>query len=240
MTPSKGVQFIPIFLKKYKSNKRGSKVVICPSFVTLPRINEKVKQSKKIDLGSQDVFWEEEGNYTGEVSVITLKKLGVRYSIIGHSERREFMKETDAMINKKLCSLVASGITPILCIGETAEERKKKKTHAILNKQLTKGLKDVKKGNRLLVAYEPRWAISKKGKGEVCTVDIIEDELAFIQKALKRLGMSKKFKNISLLYGGSVSPINIASVMGVPSVDGVLVGNASLSPDKFSKIASAC
>lgn len=240
MTPGKGAQFISAFLKKYKEQRRGDKIVICPSFLALQKISDKVKRSKKIDLGSQDVFWEESGNYTGEVSTVGLKKIGVRFSIIGHSERRKFMNETDAMINKKLLSLIEVGITPILCVGETAEERKKKKTHAILTRQVQKGLKNVKKGNKLLIAYEPRWAISKKGKGEVCTVDIIERELAFIQSVIKKLGMTKKFKKIALLYGGSVSPINICSVMNVPNIDGVLVGNASLSPEKFSKIVSIC
>ena len=240
MTPTKGARFISSFSKQYKKMKQGDHVIVCPSFLTLPKIASILKKNKKIHLGSQDVFWEDKGNFTGEVSPAVLKKLGVEYTIIGHSERRKIMKETDEMVNKKLHLLVESGITPILCIGENLIERKKGMTHAVLSRQLRKGLMGLKKGRRLLIAYEPIWAISKGGKGEVCTVDIIKTELHYIKTTLTKLGIQKRFSKISLLYGGSVTPNSIKGIMNIPEVDGVLVGNASLGTSTFNNIVSVC
>ena len=236
MSTQDAVRFATVFAKQYKRTKAGDHTVLCPSFLSLSSVASAIKKNKAIALGAQDVSWEEQGNYTGEVSPLNLKKTKVAYCIIGHSERRLYLNETDAMVNKKIRALLRVGITPILCIGETNAERLKNKTKQKLTAQLTKALAGVPDGKRLIIAYEPIWAISKGGKGTAMSSAIIEKEILGIDTISKKLRLSKKFRNIIYIYGGSVSAQNIRTILTIPLVDGVLVGNASLAASSFLKM----
>jgi triosephosphate isomerase (TIM) len=226
--------FLVRFSKQYKRIHKNDHVVLCPTFTSLITAKKGSLKNKAIAIGAQDVFWEKKGNFTGEVSPTRLKKIGVSYCIVGHSERRTNLGETDTMINNKIKALLEVRITPVLCIGETVKERKTGLKNKKLMMQLRKGLVGITKNKHVIVAYEPLWAISKNGKGNPMTTTVITREMESLEKAIIKLG----YKKISLLYGGSVSPLNVKSIMSIPSVNGVLVGNASLSAPSFLKIST--
>ena len=192
----------------------------------------KALRDTDIKVGAQNVFYENKGAYTGEVSPVMLKDLNVDYVIIGHSERRKYFHETDEIINLKIKATMSENLNVIFCIGETLEERESEKTFDVLKKQIEKGLENIEKYNSLVLAYEPVWAI---GTGKVASEFQIEEAHAFIRNRLKDI-YSDKADRIRILYGGSVSPENIHPIMNIANVDGVLVGGASLDPEKFLKI----
>ncbi|MBI5731858.1 MAG: triose-phosphate isomerase [Candidatus Magasanikbacteria bacterium] len=198
-------------------------LVICPQFLVLGDLADFFKKDRvDVKLGAQDCFWEPRGAYTGEISAVDLKKIGCFYVILGHSERRRYLKETDEMINKKLKAAAQAGLTPILCVGESAEERKKEITKEIVKKQITEALKgvDFSPGKPLVVAYEPVWAI---GSGSACSAEEASQVAQFIKLEVGR----KLKKRARVLYGGSVDAGNIVSFLGKKNIDGVLVGGAS-------------
>ena len=180
-----------------------------------------------IALGAQHCHWEEKGAFTGEVSPAMLEKLNVRYVIAGHSERRELFGETDEMVNKKVKAILKHGMTPILCLGETLEEREAGRTEEKVLGQVKAGLAGVKQEHidGLVVAYEPIWAI---GTGRTATA---EDAQAVCAEIRSVVGTGTRIQ-----YGGSVKPTNIAELMAMPDIDGALVGGASLDPDEFARI----
>jgi len=204
---------------------------IAPTFVCLESMSKELKNTN-IKLGAQNAFYETKGAYTGEISPVMLKDLDVEYVIIGHSERRKYFHETDEIINRKIKACMNEKLKVIFCIGETIEERQSNKTFNVLKNQIEKGLEGVKDADSLVLAYEPVWAI---GTGVVASEEQIEEAHSFIRNKLEEI-FSEKADSVRILYGGSVTPENIYSIMKLNNVDGVLVGGASLDPVKFSKI----
>jgi triosephosphate isomerase len=186
-------------------------------------------------LGAQHCHWEEKGAYTGEVSPVFLAKLGVQYVICGHSERRELFGETDEMVNKKVAAIQQHGMTPIMCVGETLEERESGQTEAKVLGQVRAGLAGRKPEQigALVIAYEPIWAI---GTGRTATADDAQQMCAAIRACVAELAGAEAAESVRVQYGGSVKAGTVAELIAQPDVDGALVGGASLDPDEFAKI----
>lgn len=217
-------------LKKIKNLEENLEIVLCPSFISLPLVSELIKQSSlPVAIGAQDVFWQERGAVTGEVSVLTLKEINTRYVIIGHSERRQNLKETDQMVNWKIKITLKNNLIPILCLGETFQERKRGEKEKVIIRQLNKALKGVKinSKNQLVVAYEPVWAI-----GSGLFVEPLEAEKISQLIRKKLISLTSK-DQIRLIYGGSVDERNIKSFIKQKTIDGVLIGTTSLKKEKF-------
>lgn len=210
--------------------ERRIDVVLCPPFTHLVALGDCLAGST-LAIGAQDMFWEQKGAYTGEVSPAMLQGLA-SYVILGHSERRAYFHETDADVNRKLRAALASALTPIVCIGETGEQRQAGETEAVLRRQIQEGLRDVDLSSGLVVAYEPVWAI---GTGLSANGQQAEETIAYIRAQLRELGGSL-CDAVRILYGGSVTPANIAEFMAEADVDGALVGGASLSAGSFAAI----
>jgi triosephosphate isomerase len=212
---------------------RSVDIVICPPFTSLAAVGEAIRGSG-VKLGAQNVHWENQGAYTGEISPAMLLDLGCKYVIIGHSERRQLMKETDEDINRKIKASLSAGLIPIFCIGETLTERESQQAQAVVRSQLENGLKDIVFEQRgLVIAYEPVWAI---GTGVNASPDDAQDMCSFIRQHLAALYDNNLADSIPVLYGGSVKPDNIASFMLRQDIDGALVGGASLNPVDFAQI----
>ncbi len=205
-------------------------IVVAPPFVSLPALT-----ARGFFTGAQDVYWEDKGAFTGEVSAAMLRELGVEYCIVGHSERRQFFGETDRTVNLKAASLLAKGIRPVLCVGERAEERKAGIMFNVVQFQLNAGLFDIgiKDPGDIVIAYEPVWAI---GTGNVATPQQAEDMHEEIRRFLeKRFGVDTGCR-IRILYGGSVNENNIEGLMDMDHINGALIGGVSLDLDKFLSI----
>ena len=212
-------------------------MVVCPPFVSLTVVKEALAGSK-IGLGAQNVYWEEKGAFTGEISPLMLQGL-VTYVIIGHSERRQYFGETDATVNKRVRAALAHGLLPILCVGETLAQREAGETAAVVSTQVTNGLAGLsaEEVKSIVVAYEPVWAI---GTGRASTG---EDANAVVAQNI-RVPLSTMFgdevaQGVRVQYGGSVTAANAAEFMGMPEIDGALVGGASLKVADFSGIITA-
>ncbi len=226
-------------IKKELANFTKAEVVLCPPFTSLGAVYE-VIQDTEIKLGAQNMFWEKEGAYTGEVSCLLLKDCGCEFVILGHSERREYFKETDLDINKKIKTALATGLNPICCIGETLAEREANQTIEVVRKQLEGCLKDFKIEDLLglEIAYEPVWAI---GTGKTATPQQAQEVHRFIRNWFKDNFSSGFAESLRILYGGSVKPSNIKELIDQPDIDGALVGGASLDAFSFIQIAkNAC
>lgn len=204
-------------------------IIIAPPFTSLGVASFFLKDTN-IRLAGQNVFYEEKGAFTGEIAPSMLISAGCSHVIIGHSERRQYFSETDEIVNKKVKNARKNGLEVILCIGETLKEREDGRTFDVIKRQLTGSLKDVSLDG-LTIAYEPVWAI---GTGKTATPDQAEEVHSYIRDWLK--GYGDVSERIRILYGGSVTPDNIRSLMAEPDVDGALVGGASLKPDSFAKI----
>lgn len=213
-------------------------VAICPPFVYLPQV-QKVVKGTAVGLGAQDVYFEEKGAFTGEISVNMLKDVGCTYAIVGHSERRHVLGETDELINRKLVAAQAGGLTPILCVGELLEERDAGQTEKVVEHQVRKGLAnlDTAQAASAVIAYEPVWAI---GTGRNATAEQAQEVHAFIRNVLKDMFDATLADNMRIQYGGSVKPDNAEELMGQSDVDGALVGGASLKADDFLAIIDGC
>ena len=209
-------------------------VVLCPAFTALSEVSEVISESE-IKLGAQDVYWQEEGAFTGEVSCKMLKDAGCNFVIIGHSERRQFFGETNETVNKKLNAVLGHGLLPILCVGENLQEREKGVTFKVLDDHLENGLKGISQDDLLktTIAYEPVWAI---GTGKTATPQQAQEAHNYIRKTLARLYSKEVAAEARIQYGGSVKPDNIGDLMRQPDVDGALVGGASLSAESFTAI----
>jgi len=212
-------------------------IVLCPPFTALSEVGE-VLTGTNIKLGAQDMYWEKNGAYTGEICSSMLKDVGCKYVILGHSERRKYFNETNETVNRKLQKALKSELLPIVCIGETLEEREKGKTLDIIKDQVTNSLKDLSKQDmaNTVVAYEPVWAV---GTGKTATPQQAQEVHSYIRKLLSGLYDDETAKLVRIQYGGSVTPENIADLMNQPDIDGALVGGASLKIDSFSKIVKA-
>lgn len=231
-TRSEAKDFIEDLKKSGANKERRVEVGICPPFTLLETMGRLLEKTG-IALGAQNMHWEKEGAFTGEISPLMLKDLNCSYVIIGHSERRQLFKETNEMISKKITAAFNYEITPILCVGETLEEREKGKTFLILEEQLQKALLDLMEIKPLVLAYEPVWAI---GTGKNATPAEAEEAISFLRELLRKIGGLEVAENTRILYGGSVKPDNIRSFMEKEEIDGALVGGASLDAQSFASI----
>ena len=221
-------------LEKLCSDVTDVDVMIAPTYLSLPLVSTTLRDSG-IKVGAQNLYFENQGAFTGEVSAEMIKAAGAEYVIIGHSERRQYFGETDLSVNKKIRAAIGSGLKPVLCIGETETDRDEEKTFSILDKQVSNGLKGLsfdELGN-LVLAYEPVWAI---GTGKTASIDQVDEVHQYLRSLLEKL-FSKDFSGKTrILYGGSVKPDNVKELMGIKDVDGALVGGASLDSDTFINI----
>ncbi len=212
-------------------------IMIAPPFLSLPLVSEAIKASD-IKIGAQNLFYKEQGPFTGEVCADMIKDAGAEYVIIGHSERREHFGETDSLVQKRIKAVIQGGLKPILCIGETESQREQGKTFSILDKQVSKGVKNfvLDELDNLVLAYEPVWAI---GTGKTANADQVTKVHKYLRSLLEKM-FSKDFANQTrILYGGSVTPENAKDLLSIEDVDGALVGGASLDAKKFIKIITA-
>ncbi|MDR2628869.1 MAG: triose-phosphate isomerase [Puniceicoccales bacterium] len=210
-------------------------VLICPPFTSIQAAKDAIGSTSNISLGAQNFYPEKNGPYTGEVSAIMLRELGVSYVIIGHSERRIYFNEDDDFINRKVKFALGSSLIPILCIGETIEQRRDGKEFDIIRSQLKNGLKDVtlQEAEKLSIAYEPVWAI---GTGETATPKIAQEMHAFIRNFLKEMFSAEVASTIKILYGGSMKNDNAEELLKEDDIDGGLIGGASLKATSFCEI----
>lgn len=226
MNPESEAQAEELLKELKKVHEREVELVICPPFQYLVLVDKKAG----FRLGAQDIFWEDKGAYTGEVSSAMLEDLGVSYVIVGHSERRKWLGETDKMINKKLTKALKAGLHAILCVGEPIETRTEGTSRAkhFIGMQLEEDLKGVKDDRNLIIAYEPVWAI---GTGKSDNPEDALDIVQYIKESLASRGLYPK-----VLYGGSVNSKNAATFLSRKEIDGALVGGASLDMEEFKKI----
>ena len=208
-------------------------VVVCPPFTALAAAAETIDAGGlNIGLGAQNMHWEEHGAFTGEISPLMLVDLGLSYVIIGHSERRQYYGETDETVNKKLRSVLDHGLKPIFCVGETLEKREAGQTSEIIGRQINEGLRGIDNNlsERLIIAYEPIWAI---GTGKVAEPEDANDVIRHIRAVVSSICGVETARAIRILYGGSVKPDNASKIMSEPEIDGALVGGACLKPEAF-------
>jgi triosephosphate isomerase len=220
-------------LKEMVSDVRDREIAIAPPFTALSSVANALIGSN-MTLSAQDLFWEDKGAFTGEVSADMLLDAGCDYVIVGHSERRQLFGETDEGVNKKVRAAISSGLIPIVCVGETLSEREGGETLPVIERQLTIGLRDVtiNEPEDLVIAYEPVWAI---GTGKTATSGQAQEVHSYIRGLLRGIFRDAS-DGIRVLYGGSVKPENIDDLMMEPDIDGALVGGASLKADSFARI----
>jgi triosephosphate isomerase len=218
----------------FKLNSQEIDIIICPAFTALTEVAEVIVDSN-IQLGAQDIHWEDEGAFTGEVSALMLKDVGCKFVIIGHSERRQYFGETNESVNKKIKAALKHNLTPIVCVGETLQERESGETFKVLDDHIHNGLKDISDTDilKIVIAYEPVWAI---GTGKTATSQQAEEAQKYIRDLLRKVYNNDIADLIRIQYGGSVKPENITELMSQPDVDGALVGGASLGVEIFTEI----
>jgi triosephosphate isomerase len=232
-TPDQALAFFREFLPMVAGHDRDE-IIVCPPYLAIPTSIEAAKGSN-VAIGAQDLHWEKEGAFTGEICASMLLAVGVTHVIIGHSERRQYFGESDDVVNLKLKTALEHGLTPIVCVGEVLEEREAGLTEDVLRRQCLRAFHAIsgKKAARLIVAYEPVWAI---GTGKTATPQLAADAHALIRaEAAKAFGEDFAEK-LRILYGGSVKPENVKALMAEPEIDGALVGGASLDPKSFAAI----
>jgi len=212
------------------------KVVVCCPFTILGQM-KKALEGSNIKLGAQNIHWEDNGAYTGEISADMLKEQGVEYVIIGHSERRQYFNETDETVNKKVLKALKEGLFPILCVGETLEERETDKTYDVVKEQILKGLENVEPiaMKDVVIAYEPIWAI---GTGKTATPEEANSVIAYIRNVIKEKYGEEISEIVPIQYGGSVKAANATEIMNQTDIDGALVGGASLKAEEFLGIVN--
>lgn len=225
-------------VKKEAKKIKNIDIIIAPPAIWLGQL--KINDGDNIRLGAQNMSWEEKGAFTGEISPLMLKDAGVKYAILGHSERRIYFGETNETVNAKILTAFKNSLAPIFCLGETAREKREEKTPEIIKAQIEEGLKDISQGqieaNKIIIAYEPVWAI---GSGLTPSFDDILSAKLLIKKILAGLFSRKAADKVPILYGGSVSGQNAKDVMEKGGVDGLLVGGASLQANEFGSIIKA-
>ena len=211
-------------------------IVVAPPFPSIPATVESTRNTK-ISIAGQNVYWEKEGAFTGEVSPAMLKEAGCRYVIIGHSERRQIFGETDEMVAKKTKAVLAGGLIPIVCVGETLAERESGNTERVCESQLSNGpgALTAEEFSRILMAYEPVWAI---GTGRTATPEIAAASHRYLRQCVAKRFSEEHAADLRILYGGSVKPDNIQGLMAQEELDGALVGGASLDPKSFAAIVA--
>lgn len=232
-TASEARGFFSEFIKLIKDVK-DVEIIIAPPFTALSAAVDAVKDAK-IKISAQDMFWEEKGAFTGEISPIMIKDAGCTLCIIGHSERRQYFGETDEAVNKKIKAALKFGLIPIVCIGENLKQREANKTMKVIETQLQGGLTGFSENDidKIILAYEPVWAI---GTGKTATPAQAQEVHKFIRDYIRKKAGDKIADGMRILYGGSVTPENIKGLMTEEDIDGALVGGASLKPDSFAGI----
>jgi triosephosphate isomerase (TIM) len=225
-TQGESLEFVQNFKSQIENLEDDREVILCTPFTSLTVMSKNL-HGGRVKLGAQNIHWEDQGAYTGEIAGEMLTEVGVNYVIVGHSERRQYFGETDETVNLRLKSAQKYGIMPILCVGETKQQRDAGETENIIINQLQKGLVKIEQKN-LVIAYEPIWAI---GTGDTCESVEANRVIGIIRQQLEN-------QNVSIQYGGSVKPDNIDEIMAQPEIDGVLVGGASLEPNSFARIAN--
>jgi triosephosphate isomerase len=225
-TQAESQEFLQGFLPTLEDTPQDREVVLCVPFTDLSLLSKSLHGSR-VQLGAQNVHWEDSGAYTGEISGLMLQEIGVRYVVVGHSERRQYFGETDETVNLRLKGAQRNGLTPVLCVGETKQQRDAGETESLIISQLETDLVNIDQGN-LVIAYEPIWAI---GTGDTCEASEANRVIGVIRKQLKN-------PDVPIQYGGSVKPNNIDEIMAQPEIDGVLVGGASLEPASFARIVN--
>jgi triosephosphate isomerase len=219
-------EFLQGFMPQLEDTPPDRNIILCVPYTDLFAMSQNLHGSS-IRLGAQNVHWETDGAYTGEVSAPMLTEMGVRYVIVGHSERRQYFGETDETVNMRIKAAQNAGLTPILCVGETKQQRDMNETESIICEQLEGGLTDIDQTN-LIIAYEPIWAI---GTGDTCAAKEANQVIGLIRKQLNNA-------DVPIQYGGSVKPDNVDEIMAQPEIDGALVGGASLQPNSFARIVN--
>lgn len=226
MTQAETEEFLQAFLPTLEATPEDREIILCAPFTSLSALSRGLHGSR-VHLGAQNIHWEDAGAYTGEISGNMLAEFAVRYAIVGHSERRQYFGETDETVNLRARAAQRHNLTPILCVGETKQQRDAGETEAIISKQLALGLVDVDQRN-LVIAYEPVWAI---GTGDTCACDEANRVIGLIRQQLDN-------PDVPIQYGGSVKPGNVDEIMAEPEIDGALVGGASLKPENFARLAN--
>ena len=218
------------------SGAKDRDIVLAPTFTSLQTVAEAIKGTN-MALAAQNLFWEDKGAFTGEISAEMLLDLGCKYVIIGHSERRQYFGETDETVNKKVRQALNKGLLPIVCVGELLSERESGKANDVIDRQITGALKGVTavEMQKIVVAYEPVWAI---GTGKTATPDQANEIHAFIRQKVKAMFTAEVAESLRIQYGGSVTPENVSQLMAMPDIDGALVGGASLKPESFAALVT--
>ena len=224
-TQAEALTFVQQLMPQLEGVPEERELVLCAPFTTLGLLVDKLRGSR-VQVGAQNIHWEREGAYTGEVSGTMLKEVGVRYVVVGHSERRQYFGETDETVNARLKAAQLNGLTPILCVGETKQQRDTNQTESVITNQVKKALVGINQFN-LVIAYEPIWAI---GTGDTCAAVDANAVIGQVRALLEN-------KEVSIQYGGSVKPDNVDEIMAQSQIDGALVGGASLSADGFARLA---
>ncbi|MCA9408555.1 MAG: triose-phosphate isomerase [Candidatus Omnitrophica bacterium] len=232
-TPQEAMELVAL-LKRELSTVTDVEIVVCPVFTCLRDVEDILAESN-IGIGAQNVYWEDEGAFTGEVSAPILKSSGAKYVIIGHSERRQYFGETNETVNKRIKAALKHQLIPIVCVGEVLSEREENKTFAVIEKQCKESLAGLtaEEMKLMIIAYEPVWAI---GTGKTATPDQAQEVHKFIRDLLKKIFDEDTAQSVRIQYGGSVKPENTADLMGQADIDGALVGGASLKADSFTAI----
>lgn len=225
-TQADAAEFVQALMPQIKDVSEDRELVICAPFTALGLLTDKLRNTA-VKVGAQNIHWEKSGAFTGEISGPMLSELGIRYVVVGHSERRQFFGDTDETVNLRLKAAQDAGITPILCVGETKQQRDANQTEDVIEAQVKKALVDVNQFN-LVIAYEPIWAI---GTGDTCASDEANRVIGRIRSLLSN-------KEVSIQYGGSVKPANVDEIMAQSDIDGALVGGASLTADSFARLAN--
>jgi len=237
MTQAEATGFVATFLLEI-GESTDVEVIIIPPFTAIAAVNSALEQAQQIKVGAQNMHWERFGAFTGEISPAMLRDLFVRYVVLGHSERRTLFGETDEIVNRKVRSAHEATLRPIVCIGETLEQRERGEVEKVLEKQLKGSLAglDSKELLETIIAYEPVWAI---GTGKTATAAQAQEAHAFIRKTLGTMSDEATAERIRIQYGGSVKPDNTRLLMTQRDIDGALVGGASLDPRSFAQIVQA-
>ncbi len=225
-TQAEALAFLKAFMPLLEDTPDDREIILCAPFTTLASLSQNLHGSR-IQVGAQNIHWEDEGAYTGEIAGAMLTELSVRYVVVGHSERRQYFGETDETVNLRLKAAQRHGFTPILCVGETKQQRDAGETEAHIFKQLQLDLDGVDQQS-LVIAYEPIWAI---GTGDTCEAAEANRVIGLIRSRLSNA-------NVTIQYGGSVKPNNIDEIMAQPDIDGALVGGASLEGESFARIVN--
>lgn len=216
--------------------KTKNKVVICPPYLSIEKASI-LASGTPIEIGAQNVSVDNGGLLTGEVNADMLNEVGAKYVIVGHSSRRTELNETNEQINKKIIASIEAGLIPVLCVGENKKEHELGRTYKVIKKQLVSAFDDMFEPNKVIIAYEPLWAISDgKTPAPIPTTEEISSVSSGIRRVLKQLYDKDELKGLAVLYGGSVNSSNAESIMSIKNINGVLIGGASLSADKFNAI----